>query len=52
MGSGGTNDGRTNPWAPSWASHVASETSVFRPGRFFTCRAFTSITSKGPSSSK
>ena len=30
------NEPRTRPWAPSWANHAASETSVFRPGRFFT----------------
>ena len=36
---------RTRPCAPSWASQVASATSVLRPGRFFTCRALTSITS-------
>ena len=47
---GGTNEPRTSPWAPSWASQAASETSVFRPGMFLTCRALTSINSKGPSS--
>ena len=45
IGSGGTNEPRTRPCAPSWASQVASETSVLRPGRFFTCRALTSSTS-------
>ncbi len=39
IGSGGTSEPRTRPWAPSWASHAASETSVFRPGMFFTYRA-------------
>ena len=43
IGSGGTNEPRTRPCAPSWASQVASETSVLRPGRFFTCRALTSM---------
>ena len=52
IGSGGTNEARTSPWAPSWASQVASETSVLRPGRFFTCRALTSITSNPASSSR
>ena len=52
IGSGGTNEPRTRPWAPSCASEAASDTSLFRPGRFFTCRAFTSMTSNGPSSSK
>jgi len=32
IGSGGTNGARTRPWAPSWASQVASATSVLRPG--------------------
>ena len=46
IGAGGTNEPRTRPCAPSWASQAASETSLLRPGRFFTCRALTSITSK------
>ena len=41
-----------SPCAPSCASHAASETSVLRPGRFLTCRALTSSTSNGPSSSR
>ena len=44
IGAGGTNEPRTRPWAPSWAYQVASATSVLGPGRFFTCRALTSIT--------
>ena len=45
-GSGGTKEGLTKPWAPSWASQAASETSVLRPGKFLTCRALTRITFK------
>ena len=33
IGSGGTNEPRTRPCAPSWASQVASATSVLRPGQ-------------------
>ena len=33
IGSGGTNEPRTSPCAPSWASQVASATSVLRPGQ-------------------
>ncbi|CAN5587932.1 hypothetical protein BH24ACT11_BH24ACT11_05680 [soil metagenome] len=52
-GWGGTNEARTNPCALSWASQVASETSVLRPGRFFASRALASITSvSGRSSSR
>jgi hypothetical protein len=50
IGSGGTNDARSRPWAPRSASQAASETSVFRPGTFFTSRALTSSTSKSASS--
>ena len=32
-GGGGTNEDRTNPCAPSSASHRESETSLLRPGR-------------------
>ena len=52
IGCGGTNEARTRPWAPSSASHWASETSVLRPGRFFACLALTSITSNGQSCSR
>jgi hypothetical protein len=53
IGAGGTNDPATSPCAPSWASQVASATSVLRPGRFFTCRALTSKTcTPGRSSSR
>jgi len=45
IGWGGTNEARTSPWAPSWASQDASATSVLRPGRFLASRALTSITS-------
>jgi hypothetical protein len=52
IGSGGTNDARSRPWAPKSASQAASETSVLRPGTFFTSRALTSSTSRSASSTK
>lgn len=53
IGSGGTNDPRTKPCAPSWASQVASATSLLRPGSVLTWRALPSITSTpGRSSSR
>ena len=51
IGAGGTNEPRTSPCAPRSASHAASETSLLRPGMFFTCLALTSITFR-PSSSR
>ena len=50
IGGGGTNEARTSPCAPRSASHAASETSLLRPGMFFTARALTSITSSSSSS--
>ncbi len=49
IGSGGTNDARSRPWAPRSASQAASDTSDFRPGTFFTSWALTSKTSKSAS---
>ena len=45
IGSGGTNEARTRPCAPSCASQAASDTSVLRPGRFFTWRALVNTNS-------
>jgi hypothetical protein len=52
IGSGGMNEALTRPCAPSWASQVASATSVLRPRMFFTCRALTSSTSNPASSNR
>ena len=47
----GTKLARISPCASSSANHVASFTSVLRPGTFFTCAAFASTSSKPPAAS-
>ena len=47
---GGTKLARISPWASRSASHMASLTSVLRPGTFLTCAALASTSSKWPSS--
>ncbi|MDT4883063.1 hypothetical protein FQZ97_1190730 [compost metagenome] len=47
---GGTKLARIRPWASRSAIHIASLTSVLRPGTFFTCAALASTSSKWPSS--
>ena len=46
MASAGRKLPRSKPRICRSRTHSQSETSLFRPGRFFTCRAFTSITLK------
>ena len=46
--SGGRKDPRRRPTEWRYWSHWQSWTSVFRPGTFLTCRAFTRQTSKPP----
>ena len=41
--------GLTRPWASKSDSHMASFTSVFRPGTFLTCAALASSNSNQPS---
>jgi hypothetical protein len=41
---------RIRPCANNSASHIASLTSVLRPGTFFTCAAFANTNSNSPSS--
>jgi hypothetical protein len=51
IGLGGTKLGRTRPCSTSWQIHTESATSVFRPGTFLRCWAFSSQHSN-PSSSR
>src|SRR4030088_3235873 len=46
----GTKLARIRPCANSSASHIASLTSVLRPGTFFTCAAFANTNANSPSS--
>jgi len=46
MAAGGTKLERNRPCSSSSASQAASATSLLRPGKIFTCLAFTSSSSK------
>src|SRR3954462_1822563 len=46
LGERGHEPGRMRPWASRSASHMASFTSVLRPGTAFTCIALASTSSK------
>ena len=46
----GTKLARIRPCANNSASHIASLTSVLRPGTFFTCAAFANTNANSPSS--
>jgi hypothetical protein len=50
VGVSGTKLARIRPCANNSASHIASLTSVLRPGTFFTCAAFANTNTNSPSS--
>ena len=52
IGGGGTNEERTSPCAPRSASHIASETSLLRPGIARTWDGLAKIVWNGASSNR